>query len=318
MLVDLNSDAVLINTHDQRVRHAGGRGPRLPSLLWVHGAIDSLLVPGRNSQFAAPHDELLLHSATRVITLPNYTSHFCCRVMQRSRLDIVPNWTPVDPQFMPPPDKYRSRQFACLNTFDPHKDYATLLKAAALLKARQSPFELDLYGGGEVRDEVARQAAALGLQDCVRFHGRTDRRSAGLRRLAGPHQSVPARALRDDAIEAMARKTPVVATRSGGPADIVVEGESGYLVDCGDAVAIADRMQALLESPELAERLAEAAFQRVSTHFSEEVAQAAFLPLIECAVCDFQGYQPAVKTLAKIYRLWLGHVAPWPPGQGPT
>ena len=113
-------------------------------------------------------------------------------------------------------------------------------------------------------------------------------------------------------IEPMARKTPVVATRCGGPSDIVVDGQCGYLVDRGDAAAMADRMQALLESPELAQRLGEAGPRRVCAHFSEETAQAAFLPVIEGAVRDFHGYDPAVKTLAKIYRLWLDQAAGGP------
>ena len=251
ILVDLNSDAVLINTMTNVPAMLAAVALDIPSLLWVHGVIDSLLLPGRPSEFAAPHDELLLHSATRVIALSNYTSDFCARVMQRSRLDVIHNWTPVDPQFAAPPDKYRSRRFACLNTFDPHKGYATLLKAAALLKARKIVFELHLYGDGEVRGEMERRAAALGLQDCVRFQGRTTNVQEVYDRSLGVVNPAQVEPFGMTLIEAMARKTPVVATRSGGPADIVVDGQSGYLVDRGDAAAIADRMQALLESPDV-------------------------------------------------------------------
>jgi len=280
--------------------------------------IDSLLLPRRESEFATPHDELLLHSATRVIALSNYTSHFCARVLRRERLDVIHNWTPVDRQFAAPPGKYRSRQFACLNTFDPHKGHATLLKAAALLKTKQISFQLNLYGDGEVRGAMESQAMALGVRDCVRFLGRTADvqdvydRSLGI---INPAQVEP---FGMTLIEAMARKTPVVSTRSGGPADIVVDGQSGYLVDRGDAAALADRMQALLESPESAQRMGEQGFQRVCAHFNEEVARAAFLPVIEGAVSDFQGYDPAVKTLTKMYRLWLDQVANGPAHSTPA
>ena len=267
------------------------------------------------SQFAAPHDELLLHSATRVIALPNFTSDFCARVMQRACLDIIPNWTPVNPRFAAAAGKYRSRRVACLNTFDPHKGHATLLKAAALLKAGKIPFELDLYGDGPLRREMKRQTAVLGLQDRVHFHGRTSRvgdvYDASLC-VVNPADVEP---FPMTLIEPMARKTPVVATRSGGPSDIVVDGQCGYLVDRGDAAAMADRLQALLQSPELAQNLGEAGHARVCTHFNEGTARAAFLPVIEGAVRDFQGYDPAVKTLTKVYRLWstlsAGRPAPW-------
>ena len=72
VLVDLNSDAVLINTMTNVPAMLAAVALDIPSLLWVHGVIDSLLLPGRSSEFAVPHDELLLHSATRVIALSNY------------------------------------------------------------------------------------------------------------------------------------------------------------------------------------------------------------------------------------------------------
>ncbi len=263
ILVDLNSDAVLVNTMTNVPAMLAAVELDLPSLLWVHGVIDSLLLPERSSEFAAPHDELLLHAATRVIALPNYTSDFCAQVMQRTGLDVLPNWTPVDPHFSAPPDKYRSRRLACLNTFYPHKGHATLLKAAALLKAGKASFELDLYGDGPVRGEMKSQAAGLGLQDCVHFPGRTsDVRAVYDRSLCvvNPADTEP---FPMTLLEPMARKTPVVATRSGGPSDIVVDGQCGYLVDRGDAAAMADRMKALLESPEVAQGLGEGGHARI-------------------------------------------------------
>ncbi len=62
----------------------------------------------------------------------------------------------------------------------------------------------------------------------------------------------------------------------------------------------------------MAQRLGEEGFRRIGTLFNEETAQAAFLPVIEAAVRDFHGYAPAVKTLTKIYRLWLDHAVRGP------
>jgi glycosyltransferase involved in cell wall biosynthesis len=303
VLVDLNSDAVLVNTLTSVPAMLAAVELDLPSLLWVHGVLDSLLLPERSSEFAEPQDELLLHSATRVITLPNFTSDFCARVMHRTDLDVIPNWTPVDPYFAAPLEKYRSRRLTCLNTFDSHKGHATLLKAAALLKARKATFELDLYGDGPLRGEMQSRAAALGLQDCVRFPGRTMNVGELYDRTLCAVNPADVEPFGMTLIEAMARKTPVVATRCGGPGDIVVDGRCGYLVERGDAAAMADRLQALLESPELARRMGEEGFGRACAQYNEETAAAAFLPVIQAAIGDFQGYGPAVKTLVRLERL---------------
>lgn len=68
-------------------------------------------------------------------------------------------------------------------------------------------------------------------------------------------------------IEAAARKLPVVATRTGGISDIVVEGETGYLVPVGDSAAIARALTPLLEDAQLRTRQGLAARKRVEDHF---------------------------------------------------
>ncbi len=74
-------------------------------------------------------------------------------------------------------------------------------------------------------------------------------------------------------LEAMACETPVVASRVGGIPEIVVEGETGFLVDYdpvdpdGFTSALADRIEKLLRDPTLAARMAKAGRERVVRHF---------------------------------------------------
>jgi glycosyltransferase involved in cell wall biosynthesis len=57
------------------------------------------------------------------------------------------------------------------------------------------------------------------------------------------------------ALEAMASGTPVVASRIGGLAEVVVDGETGFLVPPGDVEALGDRLAGLLSDRRLAARL---------------------------------------------------------------
>ena len=74
-------------------------------------------------------------------------------------------------------------------------------------------------------------------------------------------------------LEAMACETPVVASNVGGIPEIVVEGETGYLVDFDPAdpesftSAMADRMEKLLSDPALAAKMGKAGRVRVLQHF---------------------------------------------------
>lgn len=71
-------------------------------------------------------------------------------------------------------------------------------------------------------------------------------------------------------IEAGAYGKPVVACRSQGPDEIVVDGETGMLVPQDDAGALARALRTLLESAELRQRMGAAGRQRVRECFHPE------------------------------------------------
>ena len=71
-------------------------------------------------------------------------------------------------------------------------------------------------------------------------------------------------------IEAMAMKKPVVATRMGGPLDIVLDERTGFLVAPGDTVAMADAIKRLLVDKALAFDMGRNGQHRVRDMFSKE------------------------------------------------
>jgi glycosyltransferase involved in cell wall biosynthesis len=71
-------------------------------------------------------------------------------------------------------------------------------------------------------------------------------------------------------LEAMLAGKPVVATRSGGAAEMVVDGETGLLVPVGDAAALAGAVLALLEDPERTAAMGRRGKERAQAVFSHE------------------------------------------------
>ncbi len=67
--------------------------------------------------------------------------------------------------------------------------------------------------------------------------------------------------------EAMAAGKPVIATRHGGPTEMVVEGETGFLIPPNNPYALASAIKNLLAHPEEAARLGKAARRRFLDHF---------------------------------------------------
>ncbi len=70
------------------------------------------------------------------------------------------------------------------------------------------------------------------------------------------------------AVEAMASGTPVVASRVGGLAEVVVDGETGFLVEPGDLAALRDRLARVLSDRRLAARLGQNARELAVARFT--------------------------------------------------
>ncbi|HOJ20800.1 MAG TPA: glycosyltransferase, partial [Armatimonadota bacterium] len=68
-------------------------------------------------------------------------------------------------------------------------------------------------------------------------------------------------------LEAMASGLPVVASRVGAIPELVVEGETGFLVPPGDADALAQAVNLLLDESGLRERMGRAGWQRAREEF---------------------------------------------------
>jgi phosphatidyl-myo-inositol dimannoside synthase len=71
-------------------------------------------------------------------------------------------------------------------------------------------------------------------------------------------------------LEAMAHSKAVVGPRVGAPAEFIRGGEHGLLVDPANAVEVANALIELLEDPERARRMGEAARKFVTREFSFE------------------------------------------------
>jgi alpha-maltose-1-phosphate synthase len=93
-------------------------------------------------------------------------------------------------------------------------------------------------------------------------------------------------------LEAMACETPVVASRVGGIPEIVVEGETGYLVDYDPAdldaftSVLADRIEKLLRDETLATRMGKAGRERVLQHFGWPAIASRTVQLYETLLRD--------------------------------
>lgn len=168
----------------------------------------------------------------------------------------------------------------------PHKGIETFLDAAAEVHRRHPRARFLIVGdifaamrrkGELVRDQVywqslERHCERLGLKDYVVFTGyRPDVPALLAQATVSVLPSIASEGLSNSLLESMAAGAPVIATRVDGNTEVIErEGVDGLLVAPRQAGELAQAISLVLDDPELARRLGNAARQRVERHFSLE------------------------------------------------
>lgn len=155
------------------------------------------------------------------------------------------------------------------------KGIVVLLEACAKLKAEKVSFRVRLMGDFQpagFKDELMDRIERLQLSSQVDLLGRrvaSDKwaqfRLADVFCFPTLYDNFPLAVL-----EAMEFGLPVVATRCGALEEIVVEGETGYLVDPRDSDSLADRLEKLLTDSELRRTMGKAGRDRYVDLFTVE------------------------------------------------
>lgn len=128
-----------------------------------------------------------------------------------------------------------------------------LLRAVASARAVSPGVRLVVVGrgGGRYAEELAKMAKELGLSDSVRFTGRVSR--GDLVELYAASTALVLPSLMEGfgltLLEAMAAGKPCIATRVGAVPEVVVDRETGILVDAADVPALSEAIVHLASSP---------------------------------------------------------------------
>jgi colanic acid/amylovoran biosynthesis glycosyltransferase len=158
------------------------------------------------------------------------------------------------------------------------KGFADLIRACGLLAERGASFHCEIIGEGPLEKELCDRVDRLHLQSRITFSGAQPQHDIR-RRLAAANVFVlpgivDAEGGSDNLptviMEAMATGLPVVSTNVGGIPEMVIENETGFLVQPADAVALADKIEAIISDRSLAQKVGNAGYERARKLFSIE------------------------------------------------
>jgi glycosyltransferase involved in cell wall biosynthesis len=190
----------------------------------------------------------------------------------RHKLRVVPEGVVLAPPAVA--GAPRAVTVATVGRLAPGKGHESFVRAAAAVLARGIEARFVIVGDAlvaphrEYRAALERLASSLGIAAALEFWGERPDAAAlmsGFDVVCLP--SVRAESFGLTAVEAMAAGKPVVATSVGGPAEVVVDGETGYLVPPGDVPALAGALAALTTDPGRRALMGEAGRRRAAARF---------------------------------------------------
>ena len=190
-----------------------------------------------------------LGSSNRIVVLPmgvHANPNASARTL-RTRLNRPGRPENVESGATPP------ATFLYLGRLAPIKGVDVLMRAVSTLPATR----LVVAGDGEIKDDLERTARRLGIEACFTGIVGAEQRARLLASCdavvipslilsGGRSEGLPVVCL-----EAMAAAKPVIASRTGGLAEVIVDGQNGLLAEPGDHVDLAAKIKLILEDDTL-------------------------------------------------------------------
>lgn len=156
------------------------------------------------------------------------------------------------------------------------KGYDVMLKALGLVKQAGVDFQFDIFGTGEMRDELDLLAESLDIDKNIVFHGALPQNVIRERLLKkglflcgakisknGDRDGIP-----NSLAEAMSMELAAVATKVSGIPELIEDGRSGLLVEPNNPQQMAEAVLKLARNPDWTDKLAKAGRERVKLVFN--------------------------------------------------
>ena len=154
---------------------------------------------------------------------------------------------------------------------EPEKGHRCFLDAARILLDKRGECRFWIVGTGSLWKELQNYAWKLGIAGQVTFLGLRDDIPELLAQMSVVTVPSLNEAFALSLVEAMSMGKPCVASNIGGIREILVDRENGLLVEPGNPRALASRVAWLLEHPDEARQMGEAAARSVASRFDARV-----------------------------------------------
>lgn len=190
----------------------------------------------------------------------------------RKKAAVIPN--PAPDEIKEPFKGERKKRAVSVARLQPQKNHRLLIDAFAEFSKEYPEYELHIFGVGELKEELCRQAEELQIAEKVVFRGFSSNVKEEIWDSAMFVLSSDYEGISNSMIEALAMGVPVISTDcpAGGSRAYIENNVSGILTPVGDKKALALAMRKVAGDPEFAERLSENGAKIKKTYGLSQIA----------------------------------------------
>ncbi|QDT55389.1 Putative glycosyltransferase EpsF [Caulifigura coniformis] len=208
------------------------------------------------------------HFADRIVGVSEDATQLCRQQNPAAASRMIRLWNGIDVgrfRFAGPAGGCTAISVGRLSS---EKDFATLLRATAIVKSRVPEYRLKMVGDGAERAALESLCTELDITDVVTFLGERHDVPALLTEAGFYVASSRTEGISLTILEAMSVGLPVVTTAVGGSPEIVEEGVTGHLAPAQNPQALADAMIRMCERRGEWQAIGSAGRARVEQHFN--------------------------------------------------
>lgn len=208
-----------------------------------------------------------------VITLtPEQTVDITQRFGDFGNVHCIPH--PLDS--LPTPVPYTQRKanrVVAVGRLSKEKQHDKMIHIFAKVVEKIPDAQLDIFGTGELKEELEKRITELGLEQNVHLKGfstniNAEFETAQCSLLTSRYEGQPLVVL-----ESLSCGCPVVSYDiTYGPASMIEDGKNGFLLPKNDEAQFAERIIQILQNPHLAQTLSHHAYQKVTAFSPENIA----------------------------------------------
>ena len=217
--------------------------------------------------------------------LKRYVDYFICpskiltvwtkQSLRVKNVSYIPNFIDIKIKESKRIDSFeiKPNQFLFVGRLSKEKGVDVLIRAIKEAKGSCPEILVNVIGDGSEKENLEKLTEELKLQNNIKFLGRIPNEKLFQYYQESLAVVMPSVWMENNpivALEAMANKTPIIASNIGGFPDLVEDGKNGYLFEMGNYKELAKYIKKLYNNIEFSKILGEFGFRKVKREFNKE------------------------------------------------